>query len=297
MKRVLFLSVIIFVTNFSAQPKMNLEDLKTKIQNYIDEIHGVVAVSFINMENGERFNINADEEFHAASTMKLPVMIELFRQSEFGDINLLDSIIIKNEFISIADSSKYSLSKNDDSDDEIYSLIGKKLTVLELCHRMITKSSNLATNILIEFVDAKKIMHTMRNVGAQRIKVLRGVEDIHAFQKGMNNVTTANDLAIILESMIENHFTSEKSTIKMIDILLEQEHNDLIPKLLPTDVKVAHKTGWITGIMHDAGIIFLPDGRKYVLVLLTKNLADENSARLSLQKISYEVYKYFNENK
>jgi beta-lactamase class A len=79
----------------------------------------------------------------------------------------------------------------------------------------------------------------------------------------------------------------------MIDILLDQKFNDKIPAKLPKKVKVAHKTGWITGVNHDAGIVILPDGRKYVLVLLSKELQDDKAAVKSMAKISKMIYDYF----
>lgn len=297
MKRILFLTSIFLINTLYAQKDMSINQLKEKILKYISEIQGKAAVSFIDFQTHESFSINGNEEFHAASTMKLPVMIELFRQSEANEININDSVLVKNEFISIADGSIFSLSEKDDSDDEIYSFIDKNVSLMELCKRMITKSSNLATNILVELVGTNKIMTTLQNAGIQNIVVLRGVEDIQAFRQGLNNVVTANDLASLLDLILKNKFTNSENTERILDIMLMQEFNDIIPELLPSSIKVAHKTGRITGIIHDAAIIFLPDGRKYILVLLTKNLVDENSAKKILQKISLEIYNYFIENK
>jgi beta-lactamase class A len=156
---------------------------------------------------------------------------------------------------------------------------------------MITVSSNLATNILIELVSASNITETMRSIGAKDIQVLRGVEDNKAFQLGLNNIVTAHDLMIIYENLANHRVVSTESSKEMINILLQQKHNTRIPSKLPDDVKVAHKTGSITGVGHDSGIVFLPDGSKYVLVLLSKNVKDEKAvveAQAEVSKIIYE---------
>ena len=121
---------------------------------------------------------------------------------------------------------------------------------------------------------------------------MRGVEDGKAFQQGLNNVVTAYDLMLIYEDLIENKFSSESSTNEMLNILLQQKHNSRIPAKLPPDVKVAHKTGSITGVGHDSGIVFLPDGRKYVLVLLSKNVKDEKAVIEAQAEVSKIIYEY-----
>jgi beta-lactamase class A len=293
MKLILFLLLINFVSVISSQENMIQKDINEIIKDKLLLIDGVAAVYYSNPETGEEIKYNEKEIFHAASTMKLPVMVELFKQVMEGKVDFTDSVIIKNNFRSIADGSIYKLNIDDDSDKDIYNMIGKRLSVRELNNRMITKSSNLATNILIELVGADNVMKTMKDIGANDIQVIRGVEDIPAFRKGLNNTTTANDLYLILKAVLNNRLVSFNLSREIINVLLSQEHNDIIPALLPVNVKVAHKTGWISGVLHDAGIVFLPDGRNYILVLLTKNLTNETEARKILQQISLEFYKYF----
>ena len=158
---------------------------------------------------------------------------------------------------------------------------------------MIIKSSNLATNLVIDLVGAKNVNNTMRQMGANDIQVLRGVEDNKAYRKGINNTTTAYDQMLIFSEMANGKIVSQESSDAMISILIDQKFNDKIPAKLPNNVKVAHKTGWITGVNHDAGIVLLPDGRKYVLVLLSKDLEDDQAAVQSMAKVSRMIYQYF----
>lgn len=283
---------IIISVIFSCQKKAEqVPDLKETILTQIDSIKGNVAVAYINLSDpSDTLFINSEEEFHAASTMKVPVMIELFKQQAEGKLNLSDSILLVNEFKSIVDGSSYSMDIGDDSDDVIYSKIGTTVALTDLMYSMITVSSNLATNVLIELVDAKKVTSTMRDLGAEKIEVLRGVEDQKAYDLGLSNSTTAKDLMIIMKAIAENKAGTEQDCEEMIRILKDQQFNDIIPFYLPKEVSVAHKTGSITGVHHDAGIVYLPNGKSYVLVLLSKNLEDFDKGTEQLAKISKTIY-------
>jgi beta-lactamase class A len=290
MKKSLGLLVII-VCLISCQ-KETTEEIKTNIQNELSAVEGRFAVAFKNLATGETILIHEDSLFHAASTMKTPVMIEIYKQAAAGKFSLTDSIKIKNEFTSIVDSSLYSLHREDDSDTLIYDHIGEMRTVYSLMYDMIISSSNLATNMMIDQVGAANAQQTMRDLGTRNMQVLRGVEDSKAYQAGLNNSTTAYDLMVLYEQIAQGKVVDSTASAEMIKILLDQKFNDIIPAKLPSNVKVAHKTGWITGVHHDGGIVFLPDGRKYILVLLSKNLKDEQAGVEVLAKVSRMIYNW-----
>ncbi len=274
-------------------PPTNIDDLKKIIIEKFDRLDGDFSLAFINLNNfNQKIMINVNEKFHAASTMKTPVMIEIFDQAAQGKFKLTDSVTVKNEFKSIVDDSVYSMDIHEDSGEALYKMIGKKVTINDLMYDMITVSSNLATNILIELVDAKNVTKKMRTLGAQNMEVLRGVEDIKAYEKGLSNSTTAKDLMIIMEAIAAGKSGSTKDCEQMIAILKDQKFNDMIPKYLPINVQIAHKTGSITGVHHDSGIIFLPDGRAYVLIILSKNLKDFDKATDEMAKISKNIYDF-----
>jgi len=289
----ILLGIITSVTAFS-QSRHSMKILQKNIQKVLKKQDGTFAVAFKNLSTGKELLINAQENFHAASTMKTPVMIEVFKQAKEGKFSLNDSILIKNEFKSIVDSSIYSLDSSDDNETEIYRHIGEKRSLYDLMYQMIIASSNLSTNLIIDLIDPKNVTKTMREMGAKKIMVLRGVEDNKAFQKGLNNTTTAYDLMLIFEKIANGNAVDQRSSDEMIKILLNQEDHDIIPAELPKDVKVAHKTGWITGVHHDSGIVFLPNGKKYVLVLLSKDLKDEKAAVKAMADVSKMVYDFVN---
>jgi len=287
------LPAIVFSLTLTAQvnAQTDVQQLKEQIKSFIAN-QGTISVAFRDLVTGEEIMINESETFHAASTMKTPVLIEVFKQAKEGKLSLSDSIRIRNEFQSIVDGSMYSLNPADDSEQKMYGLVGKKKALKDLVNDMIIYSSNLATNTVIELVGAKNVMNTMRELGANHIQVLRGVEDGKAFEKGLNNTTTAFDLLVIFEAMAKGKAVSPGASQQMIDILLHQQFNKMIPARLPTTVKVAHKTGNITGVLHDSGIVFLPNGHSYVLVLLSKNIDNEETASNLLAGISEMIYKF-----
>ena len=273
-----------------AQPH-TISELEQSIRTALDTINGDFAVAFRTLNAPEEtLLINEHQMFHAASTMKTPVMIELYRQAKEGRFDLDDSIRVENEFQSIVDGSTYSLTPEDDSYEKLYDHIGEKRSIRTLMREMITASSNLATNTLIEKVGAERTTQTMRRYGADRIQVRRGVEDMKAYNRGLNNQTSAHDLMVIFERLARGEAVSEEASQEMIQILKEQEHNDMIPARLPDSVEVAHKTGWITGLHHDSGVLFVPGGPTYVLVLLSQNLEDEDAGVTAFARISRLVF-------
>lgn len=298
-KSILSLCSIIFCFSCtSLQQPENIEELEEAIRQAFSKTEGDFAVAFKTLNDPEEtMLINAHESFHAASTMKTPVLLEVYKQAAAGKFELDDSIIVKNEFRSIVDSSLYALSPEDDSFSALYEHIGQKQSIRDLTYHMIIASSNLSTNIMIELVGAPNVNQSMRALGAKEIQVLRGVEDSKAYQQGLNNTTTAYDLMLLFEAIGKEEAVSQQASQEMIDILLDQQFNDIIPAKLPDEVKVAHKTGWITGVHHDSGIIFLPDGRKYVLVLLSKNLKDEEAGVKAMASVSRMIYEYVTKDK
>jgi len=269
-----------------AQP--SAPDLKTRIQKLIDSSGAEVAVAVRSLDGRTQISIDPDKSFHAASTMKVPVMIELFRQAEAGTVKLDDQIPVRNEFHSIVDGSVYQMDVSDDSDGEVYKRTGKTMALRELCEAMITVSSNFAANLLIERLGANHVQATVERLGGTGVHVLRGVEDQKAFDKGLNNVTTAGGLAALFEHLARGTAVSPKADAEMIAILKRQKFNDAIPAGVPEGTPVAHKTGTITKIHHDAGIVYGP--HPYVVVVLTRGIQDQKVSGPLMASISREVW-------
>ena len=247
-----------------------------------------VAVYFRTLDGKAQWSVRADDVFHAASTMKIPVMIELFHQVQEGKVKLTDTLLIKNEFHSIVDGSPYTLNASDDSEGELYKAEGQKRTLRELCELMITVSSNLATNLLIEKLGVENIRAEVHMLGADGMNVKRGVEDGKAFEKGLNNTTTARGLGILLQAIAEGKAVDAASSNEMVAILQWQKFNEGIPAGLPKGTPVAHKTGEITKIHHDAAIVFAK--RPFILVILVRGLAEKMDSAALMAGISKSLY-------
>lgn len=283
-------AVLLCASAFGARVK-GTRELEKRIRGLVAESGAeTVAVAFRDLRTGRELFVNGRVSFHAASTMKVPVMFEVYREARAGTLGLDESVPVKNEFKSIADGSAFSVSPEDDSEQTLYKKIGGTETVRELVRLMITESSNLATNILIARVTPARVMALLRGMGARDMKVLRGVEDGKAFERGMNNTTTARDLLILFRALAEGDAVSTEASREMADVLAAQKFNEGIPAGLPAGVRVAHKTGSITKIEHDAGIIYPPNQKPYVLVVLVRGITDEARAHKLIADISRAVY-------
>ncbi|MCE9602632.1 MAG: class A beta-lactamase-related serine hydrolase [Gemmatimonadetes bacterium] len=269
-------------------------DLRAALERRIAAQPGAeVALWFEDLASGRTLGIADTLTFHAASTMKVPVMFELFRRADEGTLDLDDRIPLVGRFASIVDGSSYALDPADDSDDALYDRIGAPISYRELNERMIVRSSNLATNVLIERLDPTRVTALARSLGGEGVVVRRGVEDGVAFRAGLNNVTTARGLGKLLAALERGEVASPWATQAMRGALLRQEFNEEIPAGLPPGTPVAHKTGWITATTHDAAIVYPPDRPPFVLVILTRAIperADAQRLMADLARIVWESY-------
>ena len=265
--------------------------LRERVVTRINEVPGAtVGVVFAEVGGGAAIFVNPDSVFHAASTMKVPVMIEYFRALDQGRIRRDEALLLDTVFKSIVDGSPYALDAGVDSDSSVFKRVGQRVPLRWLVERMIVRSSNLATNALIERLDAKRVDATAKSLGATHTKVLRGVEDGKAFQQGLNNQVSARDLATLMDAIESGKAASAASCREMVDILVRQEFREEIPAGLPSGTRVAHKTGWITGVTHDAAIVYPPGRKPYVLVVLTKGIRERPIAQKLIADISRLVW-------
>lgn len=273
-----------------ADERADFAPLAGRITERLNETGAEFALAYRELGADFEIMLNPDREFHAASMMKVPVMVRLYRMADVGTLDLDAPLPVRNEFVSIYDGSAYSLTWDDDSDSTLYALAGDAVPTRELIDLMIARSSNLATNILIELADPDSIAVMLEEFGAQGMKVLRGVEDTPAYRHGMNNTTSARGLLELYTALGRGRAASPAATAEMLDILLGQEFNDAIPAGLPAGVPVAHKTGWIPEIDHDGGIVFPTGGSPYVLVILTRGVEDEAVTRAAAADVSRMIW-------
>ncbi len=240
--------------------------LKIKKEHLLEGL----GIAFYDVQTTIQWAYNGDQYFHAASTMKLAVLLGVFRQVERGDLSLDAPVHIRNRFTSIVNQEPFMLDLSNDAEPDVYSHLGRTMTVRELAYWMITKSSNLATNLLVDVVGVRTIQLALDELEIDGIRILRGVEDQAAFEAGLNNEVSANGLLKLLRLIADGKAYSKHASDEMLKILLEQQFRSGIPAGLPKAARVAHKTGNISTVHHDAGIVFVEDRKPYVLVILTQ---------------------------
>jgi beta-lactamase class A len=250
-----------------------------------------VSLAICDLASGYQILVKPDLPFHPASTIKLGVMMEIYHQAAQGEFSLDDVLPVKNSFPSLADRSEYSLSPEDDSETDLYEHIGEQWPIRDLTRRMIVSSSNLAANLLLEKVGAERVTGFMQSLGTNDLVIRRGLEDKKAFELGLNNSATARSLMQILLHLAKRSVVSPQASDEMIGLLRQQQFNEGIPAQLPADVSVAHKTGWIEKVYHDAAIVYPPQHSPYVVVILTSGLSEKDEAPALVAALSAEIHR------
>ena len=220
-----------------------------------------------------QWSCNGDAFFHAASTMKLAVLVGVFRQVFRKELELQAPVHVRNRFTSLVGEEPFSLDLDHDASPEVAASLGKAMSVKDLAYQMITTSSNLATNLLIDVVSVGVIQKALDELRVEGIEVLRGVDDQRAFEAGQNNMVTADGLLKVLRLISDGRVYSPEISGALLEILLDQRHKSGIPAGLPGGAQVAHKTGNIATVHHDAGIVYVGQRRPYAVVILTQSAA------------------------
>lgn len=248
-----------------------------------------IAVAVHDLETDLRFSFQGDRWFHAASTIKVAVLLALFRAADEGRLQLNDSLHVRNRFFSAAGGTVFHVGADRDATPELYQSIGRTAKISALAHAMISGSSNLATNLLLDFLSVEYARTVLRGARVEDVELRRGVEDHDAHEQGINNQATADGLLSLL-SAIRSDFLTNESKQQVIQILLEQRFNSMIPAGLPSHAIVAHKTGEISTASHDIGIVYLPEREPYIAAILTEFDPDQEGRRETVAAISRAIY-------
>jgi beta-lactamase class A len=251
-----------------------------------------LAVAFYDYAHKTGWSYHADRWFHAASTIKVPVLLGAFAAIDQGRLQPYSRVHVRNRFLSVADGQPYRVDPGRDSNADVHAAIGKTMQIRELARHMIVTSSNLATNLLIEILGLDEIQSALRDLGLHGIELRRGVEDLAAWEIGINNRVTATGLLSALRVLADERQFSADACRAMMDILHAQEFRGGIPAGLPDHARVAHKTGEISTVAHDAGIVYLPDREPYVVVILTEWKPEVSGRSATIARVSRAVYEY-----
>jgi beta-lactamase class A len=248
-----------------------------------------LAVACYDGETRVQWSYDADSYFHGASTVKLAVLAGVYGEITRGRLKGDDPVHVRNRFTGAMDGQPFMLDLASEPDPEVARHVGRTLTVHELAYRMITRSSNLATNLLIDIVGVPAIQQCLEDLRIEGILVRRSVQDQAAFEAGVNNLVTANGLLRLLRLISDGRVHSPQACADMLEMLLDQRYKSGIPAGLPTDARVAHKTGNISTVHHDAGIVYIGKRRPFFLVVLTQ-FAEARGRGTAVAEVSRDIF-------
>jgi beta-lactamase class A len=249
-----------------------------------------LGVAVYDFETGATLDYKGDRWFHAASTIKVAILAGVYAAIHEGRWPPHARLHVRNRFYSAADGSVFRVSSERDANAEVHAAIGRMMRIRELAHHMITTSSNLATNLLLDLVGVETVQGVLEHYHIDGIDFRRGVEDERAFAAGISNRVTARGLVSLLRIIEEEKVFSPELSREMLDILHQQEFRAGIPGKLPREVRVAHKTGDISTVAHDAGIVYPRERRPYILAVLTEWNPDTSKRSATIAAVSHEIY-------
>lgn len=281
-------------TKTETLPAVRESALRAQIEHIeIESGAKAIAVALHDAETGFELHYKADRWFHAASTIKVPILLGAFAAIDRGELLPHSRVHVRNRFLSVVENVPFRVESGRDANSAVHNAIGKMMRVDELAYHMITTSSNLATNLLLGVIGPDAVNRTLRELRVNDgIDLKRGVEDELAFEKGINNMVTADGLLRILVLLSEGKAFSPALSRRMMDILHGQEFNQGIPARLPKGARVAHKTGEISTVAHDAGVVYLPKRKPYVLVILTEWDPEATGRSRTIAAISHTIYEF-----
>lgn len=253
-------------------PAAILQSLATNLHELAVNAPGRVGIDVIDLTTGSSISYDASLSMPAASTIKIPVMVEVFKQLQLGNFDLHRRVTLRS-------------SDRDSGSGDLYAArAGSSYSVANLLSKMIDESDNTATNMLIRLVARHNINVTMRSLGLQRTRLASDIRtEGNAIRYTLRS--SAADMASLLSRMAHQRLLDQWSSQQMISLLEGQEHNTLIPEPLPEDVTIAHKTGTLHDTLNDVGVVYEANA-PYVLAVMTTNLPALSEGRTFIRGIS-----------
>jgi beta-lactamase class A len=249
-----------------------------------------LAVAVYDTETHISFRRHAERWFHAASTIKVAILLGVYAAIDRGWLLPHSRLHVRNRFASAVDGRLFHVNPERDANPEVQASIGKMMRISDLALHMIATSSNLATNLLLDLVGLETVQRALDELGIDGIDIRRGVEDERAFERGINNRVTADGLVQLLRTVADGRAFSAELSREMLDILHAQEFRNGIPARLPTAVRVAHKTGEISTVAHDAGVVYAPGRKPYVVAILTEWAPEATGRSSTIAEVSHAVF-------
>jgi len=254
--------------------------LEKQVQTLADSVDGVVGVVIQDLETNERLSMNADVVFTQASAIKLPLLVELFRQAEEGRHDLDAVVVLGEDDVVPGSGVLQQLTPG-----------SVRMTLRDVATLMITVSDNTATNMIIDRVVMDNVNETMARLGLGQTKLQRKMMDTQAWQADRENLSTPNEQARLLALIHRGEVLTTASRDKLLRSLSIPKANR-IRALLPPRTRVAHKTGGVPGVTVDVGIVYL-EGRPFIVSTMVNWMVDRAHAERALSEIALAAYQYF----
>jgi beta-lactamase class A len=268
----------------ASPPGEKQEVLWTKLkQSVLDvdrNLDGVMGIAIVDLTDGREYSLHANDVFPQASSIKICVLAELYRQAQAGKLKLTDM---------------YTMNAADlvqDSD-----IMGgltpgvTKITLRDLATMMVAVSDNSATNVLIDRVGMENVNAFLGSLGLRNTRLRRKMMDIKAAGEGRENVSTPTEMSKLLQALYQGKVLNKELTADFFKVLATHK-DSWIPRELPEDLKIADKPGALEGVRNDSGVIFV-DKRPYILCVMTTYLRHERDGEEAISKVSLAAWRMF----
>ncbi|HXV62510.1 MAG TPA: serine hydrolase [Vicinamibacteria bacterium] len=256
------------------------ERFEEEVRRIATNVDGVLGVAIRDLTTGESYSIEGDTLFTQASAIKLPILVELFRQAEEEALSLDQDVTVASSDIAPGSGVLQQLTPG-----------RVTMPLRDIATLMVTVSDNTATNLIIERVGMENVNRTMARLGLHQTKLQRKMMDEEAWAENRENLSTPNEQADLLQAIHEGKILGDESRKELLGILAIPKSSRIRP-LLPTGTRVAHKTGSLAGVVVDVGIIYLKD-RPFIVAAMGNWLQDEAECERAISEIARRAYEYF----
>jgi len=269
-------------SNSSAAAKQQVlwQKLEANISDVDHGLDGVLGVAILDLSSGQKFLLHSDDVFPQASSIKVAVLAELYRQSQAGKLKLTDLYTVQATDL-VPDST----------------IMGgltpgvTRITLRDLATMMIAVSDNSATNVLIDRVGMENVNALMDSLGLAHTRLRRKMMDLKAASEGRENISTPAEMMTLLEDLYRGKVLNKEMTADFF-VMLSTPKNSFIPRDLPEGLKIANKPGELEGVRNDSGVVFV-ENRPYVICVMTTYLHRERDGEEAIAKISAAAYRMF----
>lgn len=254
--------------------------LESAIHDTDQHLDGAIGLAVLDLTTGQKILLHADDVFPQASSIKITVLAELYRQAQQGKLKLTDLYTVQSS----------DLVQDSDIMNGLTPGI-TKITLRDLATMMVAVSDNAATNVLIDRVGMDSVNAFLDSLGLSHTRLRRKMMDVKAAAEGRENISTPREMMTLLETLYRGKVLNKEMTEDFFKVLSTRK-DSWIPRELPEDLRVANKPGALEGVRNDSGVIFAKN-RPYILCVMTTYLRNEREGEEAISKISLAAYQMF----